>query len=218
MHGPVFIVPLWAQGVAGLRCGKSVDNAETRASFMHLPHPIALSSPFHGRLRLKPISTLLFTFGCCRNQGHRHYHENELHAGTSEPEIAFTTSIRPSPPCCLLRNQTISIFLLICTHRCVSHTHTHTLYTHTHTFAWLSSASLQPERERLETVVELYNAADGYGRPICGGALSIFHHPAEDASLDVMDHWSSSSVGGKCSSRLSSCFTLIEGTPVLLDM
>lgn len=31
-------------------------------------------------------------------------------------------------------------------------------------------------------------------------------------------HWYSSSVGGKCSSKLSSSFTLREGTPVLLDM
>lgn len=94
MHGPRFLSPL----SGGEEAGGWWVMRRHGAGFMHVPHPISLSSPFHGRLRLKPISTLLFTFGCCRNQGHRHYHENELQAGTSEPEIAFTTSIRPTHP------------------------------------------------------------------------------------------------------------------------
>lgn len=92
-RAPVFIAALWGGGGGWL-----VGNAETRGR-LHARSPSYLSViPVHGRLRLKPISTLLFTFGCCRNQGHRHYHENELQAGTSEPEIAFTTSIRPTHP------------------------------------------------------------------------------------------------------------------------
>lgn len=94
MHGPRFLSPL----SGGEEAGGWWVMRRHGAGFMHVPRPISLSSPFHGRLRLKPISTLLFTFGCCRNQGHRHYHENELQAGTSEPEIAFTTSIRPTHP------------------------------------------------------------------------------------------------------------------------
>lgn len=146
-RAPVFIAALWGEEERGWWVMR-----RHRAGFTHVPHPISLSSPFHGRLRLKPISTLLFTFGCCRNQGHRHYHENELQAGTSEPEIAFTTSIRPTHPSprSLLRNLTHFYFPLI-------HTQTHACLLP----ALLRSVLLQPDADSPETDVELYNLWDG---------------------------------------------------------
>lgn len=98
-----------------------VGNVETRASSMHAtpPHPITLSSLFHGTLKLKPISTLLFTYSCYLNQGHWHYRENELQADINEPETSFTTTTWLFLTA-LLRRLTWGFFLFftICTHHC----------------------------------------------------------------------------------------------------
>lgn len=52
-------------------------------------HSITLSCLFHGRLRLKPISTLSFRHSCCLDQGHGHYQENGLQVDIIEPQISF---------------------------------------------------------------------------------------------------------------------------------
>lgn len=53
-------------------------------------HSITLSCLFHGRLRLKPISTLSFRHSCCLDQGHGHYQENGLQVDIIEPQTSFS--------------------------------------------------------------------------------------------------------------------------------